>query len=154
MQITTKIFGEITIADDRIIRFPKGIVGFPDLTDFTLIYNSEHGNGAPIRWLQSLQEPAFAMPVMDPLIVVKDYAPVIQNELLEKLGELNDENLLVMVTVTIPSDIKKLTINLKAPIVINSDNLKACQVIVDNDDYLVKYPIYDILRANKKKAGV
>lgn len=154
MQITTKIFGEITIADDRIIRFPKGIVGFPDLTDFTLIYNSEHGNGAPIRWLQSLQEPAFAMPVMDPLIVVKDYAPVIQDELLEKLGELNDENLLVMVTVTIPSDIKKLTINLKAPIVINSDNLKACQVIVDNDDYLVKYPIYDILRANKKKAGV
>lgn len=154
MQITTKIFGEITIADDRIIRFPKGIVGFPDLKDFTLIHDSEDGGNAAIRWIQSLQEPAFAMPVMDPLSIVPDYAPEIADEIIANLGECGSDDLLVLVTVTVPSDITKMTINLKAPIVINSDNLKACQAIVENDDYMVKFPIYDILKANRKKAGV
>ena len=61
MTIMTKVFGEITIDDDRIIKFPKGIVGFPDLTDFALLHDSEKGTDS-IHWLQSLQEPAFAMP--------------------------------------------------------------------------------------------
>ena len=66
MKITTKVFGEITIEDDRIIHFPSGIIGFPELTDFALIHDEEKGAGA-IHWLQSVQEPAFAMPVIDPL---------------------------------------------------------------------------------------
>ena len=154
MTITTKIFGEITIEDDKIIHFEKGIVGFSDLTDFTLIFNSEGKEDAPIRWLQSLQEPAFAMPVMDPLLVKPDYNPCIAEEVLVGLGELTSDNMLVMTTVTVPSDIKKLTTNLMAPIIVNTENLKACQVIVDGGDYPVKFPIYPVLQAAKKKAGV
>ena len=58
-----------------------------------------------------------------------------------------------MVTVTVPKDIKKMTVNLKGPIVINAAQRLATQVIVEGDEYLVKYPIYDILNANKEKAG-
>lgn len=58
--------------------------------------------------------------------------------------------MLVLVTLTVPSDIKKMSVNLRAPIVIHTDNRKACQVIVDDDKYLVKYPIYEILQAAKK----
>ena len=43
MQIKTKVFGEITIDDDKIIDFPNGIVGFPDLVQFTLIHDEEKG---------------------------------------------------------------------------------------------------------------
>lgn len=154
MTITTKIFGEITIEDDKIIHFEKGIVGFSDLTDFTLIFDSDDKEDAPIRWLQSLQEPGFAMPVMDPLLVKPDYTPEIADELLAGLGDLTPNNMLVMTTVTVPSDIKKLTTNLMAPIIVNTENLKACQVIVDGDDYPVKFPIYPVLQAARKKAGV
>ena len=154
MTITTKIFGEITIEDDKIIHFEKGIVGFSDLTDFTLIFDSDDKEDAPIRWLQSIQEPGFAMPVMDPLLVKPDYTPEIADELLVGLGDLTPDNMLVMTTVTVPSDIKKLTTNLMAPIIVNTENLKACQVIVDGDDYPVKFPIYPVLQAAKKKAGV
>ena len=154
MTITTKIFGEITIEDDKIIHFEKGIVGFSDLTDFTLIFDSDDKEDAPIRWLQSLQEPGFAMPVMDPLLVKPDYTPEIADELLAGLGDLTPDNMLVMTTVTVPSDIKKLTTNLMAPIIVNTENLKACQVIVDGDDYPVKFPIYPVLQAARKKAGV
>ena len=151
MKITTKVFGEITIEDDRIIHFPSGIIGFPELTDFALIHDEEKGAGA-IHWLQSLQEPAFAMPVMDPLIVCPDYNPEVDDELLRPIGELVPDEILVMVTVTIPSDLTRMTVNLRGPVIINALEKKACQVIVEGDAYPVKYPIYDILNS-RKKAG-
>ena len=152
MQITTKVFGEITIDDEKIINFPSGIIGFPELTDFALIHEEEKGTDT-IHWLQSLQEPAFAMPVMDPLIVCPDYNPEVDDELLNSIGEIVPEELLVMVTVTIPKDIKNMTVNLKGPMVINAAQRKATQVIVEGDEYQVKFPIYEILNKKKEKAG-
>ena len=152
MQITTKVFGEITIDDEKIIHFPNGIIGFPELTDFAMIHDEEKGTDT-IHWLQSLKEPAFAMPVMDPLIVCPDYNPEVDDELLNSIGEIVPEELLVMVTVTVPKDIKKMTVNLKGPMVINAARRKATQVIVEGDEYKVKFPIYDILNQKKEKAG-
>ena len=152
MQITTRVFGEVTIDDDKIIHFPGGIIGFPDLQDFALIHDEEKGTDT-IHWMQSLQEPAFAMPVMDPLIVCPDYNPEVDDELLNNIGEIVPEEFLVMVTVTVPKDIKKMTVNLKGPMVINATQRKATQVIVEGDEYPVKFPIYDILNQNKEKAG-
>lgn len=152
MEIKTKVFGQITIDDDKIITFPRGIVGFPDLTEFALIHDKEKGTET-IHWLQSIQEPAFAMPVMDPLLVCPDYNPEVDDELLSHLGEINENELLVLVTVTVPKDIKKMTVNLKGPIVINAAEKTATQVIVEGEQYQVKFPIYDILNADKKKAG-
>ena len=152
MNVMTKVFGEITIDDDRIITFPKGIIGFPDLTEFALLHDSEKGSDS-IHWLQSIQEPGFAMPVMDPLIVCPDYNPEVDDELLKHLGELNPEELLVLVTVTVPKDLTQMTVNLRGPIIIDAIGRKATQVIVEGDEYQVKFPIYDILNENKKKAG-
>ena len=152
MNIMTKVFGEITIDDDRIITFPKGIIGFPDLTEFALLHDSEKGSDS-IHWLQSIQEPGFAMPVMDPLIVCPDYNPEVDDELLKHLGELNPEELLVLVTVTVPKDLTQMSVNLKGPVIIDAVGRKATQVIVEGDEYQVKFPIYDILNENKKKAG-
>ncbi|MDE7133259.1 MAG: flagellar assembly protein FliW [Lachnospiraceae bacterium] len=150
MQITTKVFGKIMIDDDKIIHFPKGIIGFPDLTEFTLVHDEEKGTDS-IHWLQSIQEPAFAMPVMDPLIVCPDYNPEADDELFNVLGEIKPEELLVLVTVTVPKDLTQMSVNLKGPIVINAAEKRALQIIVEGDEYKVKFPIYDIL--NKKKAG-
>lgn len=152
MQILTKVFGEIVIDDDKIIHFPKGIIGFPELTEFTLVHDEEKGTES-IHWLQSLQEPAFAMPVMDPLIVCPGYNPEADDELLGVIGEIVPEELLVLVTVTVPKDLTRMSVNLKGPIVINAAEKKAVQIIVEGDEYQVKYPIYDILNKNREKAG-
>ena len=149
MTIETRIFGEVTIDDQKIIHFENGIIGFPDLTDFALIYDVEKGNDVGIRWMQSIQEPAFAMPVMDPLLVKEDYNPEVEDELLKPLGGLDPDQLLVLVTVTVPKDIKKMTVNLKGPFVINAETRKACQIIIE-DDYDVKFPVYEILESRKK----
>ena len=94
MRIETKIFGTVEITDDKIITFENGIIGFPELNHFTLLHDDEAGTDAGIRFLQSMEEPGFAMPVMEPLIVKQDYDPVVEDELLAGIGELNENNLL------------------------------------------------------------
>lgn len=151
MTITTKLFGEIEVDNQKKITFSQGIIGFPDLKDFLLIHDSESKGG--IRWMQSVQEPAFAMPVIDPLVVKPDYNPSIEDELLKPLGDIKEENTLVLVTITVPHDLEKMTVNLKAPIIINGENRAASQLIVDDDQYMVKFPIYEILKEAKERAG-
>ena len=149
MVINTRVFGEVTIEDNKLIHFPGGIVGFPELKDFALIHDPDQGENGGIRWMQSVQEPQFAMPVIDPLRVRPDYNPEADDELLSAIGEINPDELLELVTITVPSDLTKMTVNLMAPFVINVATRKACQVVVDG--YEVKFPIYDILQKMKKE---
>ena len=149
MKIQTRIFGEVEISDDKIITFENGIIGFPDLKHFTLLHDEEKGTNAGIRFMQSIEEPSFAMPVMDPLVVAPDYNPQVNEELLASAGNLTEENILVLVTVTVPSDLTKMTVNLQGPFVINVEEHKACQVILDTEKYPVKFPIYDVLQSRK-----
>lgn len=144
----TRIFGKVTIDEEKVIHFANGIIGFPDLKDFILIHDGEKEGG--ISWLQSVQEFQFALPVMDPLLVMPDYNPQVEDELIHPLGELIPEEMLVLVTVTAPSDIRNLSINLKAPIIINAAERKAIQVVAEGEEHPVKYMIYDILEAAKK----
>ena len=152
MKVNTKLFGEIEISEDKILIFQDGIIGFPELKRFALLHDEERGNEAGIRFLQSLDEPGFAMPVMNPLVVKPDYDPEVDDELLAGAGKITPDNLLVLVTVSIPGDLTQMSVNLQGPFVINIEEHKACQIIVDNGNYPVKFPIYDILQAGK--AGV
>lgn len=146
MKAETKWFGTIDIAEDKIITFDKGIIGFENCKKYTIIYDVEKDEDVSIMWLQSLDEPSLALPIMKPEIVKKDYDPVVEDEILNTLGEnIKDAELLVVCALTVPSDLTKMTINLKAPIIINVDTLKGVQLIADNEDYLVKFSIYDIL---------
>lgn len=151
MTIETKLFGSIDVDDNKLISFPQGIIGFPDLKDFLLVHDGEGESN--VKWMQSVQEPAFAMPVVDPLMIIPDYNPDIEDELLKPLGDITPENMLVLVTITVPKEIEKMTVNLKGPIVINFETRKAGQLIIDDEKYMVKFPIYEILKAAKEKAG-
>ena len=149
MKLATRIFGEVEIDDSKIISFPNGIIGFPDLKKFILMYDEEKGTDT-IKWLQSIDEPSFAMPVMDPLIVCPDYKPEVDRTTVDIIGELSNEDLLVLVTVTVPHDLKQMTVNLMGPFIINVKECKGVQTIVDNEEYPVKFPIYEILQKNKE----
>lgn len=152
MIIETRVFGEVNIDDNKIIHFENGIVGFPELQDFALVHDVDKGDNAGIRWMQSIQEPAFAMPVMDPLIVKDDYNPIVDDEVLKPIGAFEIEGILVLTTVTVPKDLTKMSVNLKAPIVINVSERKAVQIILDGDEYQVKFPVYEIIKAKKEGA--
>ena len=86
MVVNTRIFGKIDIEESKIITFEKGIIGMPDFKKFTLIYDSDKKD-SNIRWLQSLDDGTMALPVVDPLIVLDKYEPLVNAELMERLGE-------------------------------------------------------------------
>lgn len=153
MLINTRYFGEIDVDDQKIITFDNGLIGFEALKRFTLIYNNESEESGAVNWLQSLDEPLVALPLISPFYVMSDYNPVVEDEVLTKLGELNAENTVIFLTLTVPSDITKMTTNLKAPIIINADTKKGCQVIAENPEYVVKYNIYDVIQKMKEKKG-
>ena len=150
MQINTNRFGEIEVDEEKVITFENGIIGFPQLQHFMLIHDEKEGNEAVIRFLQSIEEPGFAMPVMDPFMVKPDYNPEVDDELLASAGNLTDDNTLVLVTLTVPSDLTRMSVNLQGPFVINVEERKACQIIVEGGQYPVKFPIYDILQSGKR----
>lgn len=149
MTLETRLFGNIEIDGSKIINFKDGMIGFEELKQFMIIHDSEKEN-AKILWLQSLDEGQIAFPVIDPLLICKDYNPVVEDELFKSIGEIVNDELLVLTTITVPSDLEKMTTNLKAPIVINPVTMKGCQIIVDNEEYMVRYPIYDIFKGSKE----
>ena len=151
MSVNTKMFGEIEISEEKIITFEKGLIGLPDLKRFALITDAEDEN-AKIQWLQSLDEPEMALPIINPYEILDEYNPVVEDELLKPLGEFKEEDMMLMVTIRVPQDITQMSINLKGPIIINAAERKGCQIIVE-DEMQVRFPVYEILKQKKEKAG-
>lgn len=152
MVLETKLFGKVDIDEKKRLHFENGLIGFPNLKNFFLIRDEEKASSI-ISWLQSVEETAMALPVMDPLKVIESYNPMIEDELLKPLGELTEDNLMALVTVTVPREIEKISINLQAPILINADTKQACQLILEDGDYPVRYPIYEVLNNMNEKDG-
>ena len=131
----------------------RGMIGFPNLTHFALIFDEEKKDKKfKIMWLQSMDDGEVAFPVADPIQLKEDYKPLVNEEIIAPLGEMTEENTYILVTVTVPKRVEDFSINLKAPIVINMDTNKGAQIITE-DDYPVKYKVYDLLKGNTEKAG-
>ena len=153
MKAETRYFGTVDIEDEKVLNFPMGIIGFENLKKFALIYDIEREEKSKISWLQSLEEPALALPVISPFDIKEEYTPIIEDELMKNIGDPADADTLIFVTMYIPSDLTKMTANLKAPIIINTVNREAMQVIVENEEYIIKYNVYDAIQRLKAKAG-
>ena len=150
MLVKTRFFGEVDIEDEKILTFDNGIMGFEDMKRWTLIYDIEKGSEGPISWFQSLDMAELALPVINPYTVTAVYEPVVEDELLKPLGEFKDEELVTFLTITIPrEDPSKTTANFRAPILINPVNRKGIQVIVNNEDYPIKFSIYESVQKMK-----
>ena len=153
MKIDTKYFGEIEIGDEKIIHFESGIMGFEEYKDFTILYDSEAEKKPFFSWLQCVTEKGLAFPVVNPLNVIKDYNPVVEEALLEPLGELKDEDIVLLVFATIPKDIKETSVNMKAPVIVNAANGKAIQVILEKGNYSIKHKIGGNMLALARKTN-
>lgn len=136
MNIATTRFGEIDIDESKIINMQGEILGFEHLKKYILHIQDER---TPFLWLQSLDDGAIAFVVINPLAVKPDYEPVISDDDVKCLGIESVEDVVLMAIVTIRSDPFTVSVNLRAPIVINSSNKLAKQVVLDDPEYPVQY---------------
>ena len=150
MLVKTKYFGEINLSEDKIITMERGMFGFEEYKKYTILFDSEKEGRPNVSWFQSVEEPSLAFSVINPMAVMEDYNPIVEDELLKGLGEITEENIVVLLPLTVPQEITNMTANLKAPIIINADTRKGAQVVVENEEYEIKYKIYDILKGKKE----
>ena len=156
MNVKTRHFGDVEVEDSKVITMDNGLFGFENYKKYVLLYDSSTDEIPNIQWLQSVDEELLALPVMIPTTIVGEYNPVVEDESLECLGEWNEDAISMLVTVTVPIDVKNMSINLKAPILINTETMKGCQVIAENPEYEIKFMIHDLLeqaRAKKEAEG-
>ena len=150
MKVQTKFFGEIDLPEEKIITLERGLIGLEQYKKYTILYDEEKEDNN-ISWFQSCDEPSLALPVIKPWLVKEQYNPVVEDELLTNIGELTEENLVILLTMTVPDDITKMSVNLKAPIIINADSRKGAQLIAENDDYEVKFMVYELFKSKKEE---
>lgn len=140
MKITTRDFGEVEIDDSTVIDIPGGILGFEQFTKYTLL--SPLGENTFPMWLQSVEavQPCFV--VYDPMQIYSDYSFEITDEEQEQLKISEDVPYRVLTVAIVPDNYRETTINLRCPLVINTKENIAAQIILE--DYDFKYPVYDI----------
>jgi len=136
MKIRTIRFGELEIPDEKIITMSKPILGFENLKRYCLI---EREDCEPFLWYQSIENPAAAFPVVNPLLFCPDYKIEVNPREIEELHIRDVKSVETYTIVTIPADPANMTINLQGPILINTETCLAKQLVLVNSGYDVKY---------------
>ncbi len=140
MILKTHLFGEIIVKEEEVINFTKPILGFDDCSQYVLV---EKESIFPTFWLQSVNNPGLAFPVVSPFSVNEDYSIKLQNHDLDdiRLKDIND--ILVLTLMVVPQVLSSIRTNLRAPIIYNPVNKVAKQLVLHDDKYPVHYYIMD-----------
>ncbi|SFL84377.1 flagellar assembly protein FliW [Salibacterium qingdaonense] len=139
MNIQTKYFGEVTIDDNRIIRFDHGLPAFEEETAFVLLpFSSDE----VFFILQSVHTPQLGFVVTDPFQFFNDYQVEVPDSVVEQLAIERQEDVALFVTLTLEEPFSKTTANLQAPILLNMAAQKGKQHILSESPYERKHFIF------------
>lgn len=138
MRLNTKYHGVREYREEDIITFRKGLPGFEGLKKYILFPVEEN---ELFSILQSLEDETIGLVVVSPFNVIKEYELALREELLKTLMIESESDVLVINTVTLSSKIENITVNLKAPIIINIKTGLGEQIILDKDEYGIKHPL-------------
>jgi len=123
----------------RELTFPAGLLGFPQSQRFSLS-RFEAGDGTPSPFFvltSSDRELSFL--VIHPDLVSADYCLPLSAELLGRLGNGSQQQVLPLLIVTVRQRIEEITVNLQGPLAIGIDSGIGVQLVVE--DYPLRYPL-------------
>ena len=141
MKIKTTRFGTISIKEEKIIKMPFGMLGFPDKKEFLIL---QHQENSPFFWYQSIDDPGLAFVITNPFLFIPDYKIDLEMTLKEMSwnGDGNNSYLDLFIIVNIPKGMPhKMTGNFIGPILVNSKNYQAVQMILSDSPYTHRFPL-------------
>ena len=133
-------FGDFTIDDDKIITFAKGLYGFEQQHQFML--TNVPNWPSTFKLLQAIDDPALGLIVLP----LKDAGePIDRKDFTEACDILGYDHektaILGLVTMRPHSQDHAFTVNLKAPLLIETEKRQGCQHVFSNDKYLLRHPL-------------
>ncbi len=139
MEVTTARFGALSVDDERVVTV-DALMGFPDAQRFTLVAVPDNED---FFWLQSLDDGSLAFLAAVPWSYFPHYAPEIGDEDERALGLHDDTDATVLCLLSIDREAGRVTANLMAPVVINTQTRRARQIVL----YDQGWPVAEILGA-------
>lgn len=136
--IQTKYLGETEITNDKIISFDSGLPGFEEERQFVLLDISEN---VVFQVLQSVTSPELAFFVVNPYLLFNDYSIKLNEHAIETLDIKEEKDVAVLTVMTLKEPFSDSTVNLKAPLVINLENKRGKQYILNDDVYSMRAKI-------------
>ena len=154
-EVRTTRFGDletVSVSEDAIWTFPDGLPGFERHTTFALM---EHERLEPFMWLQSVEDPMTGFLVIEPALLVNDYSFDLGDPDVELLGLSDDVQPRVLAVLVVPGDVRAMTANLQAPLVINPATRLGKQVILTDERFSLRHPVFGPaeVRAGQGRAG-
>lgn len=141
MKITTTRFGDVEVDESLLLEFKLPIIGYNNLKKFVLI---DHNETSCFKWLQSAESAETAFPVTMASYFDINYVFEIPDENAEKIGLENSDNLIVFNIATIPANNpNNTTINLRAPVIVNTKNMQAMQIILPDETLKIRHSIFE-----------
>ncbi len=139
MKIQTTRFGLIEVDQSRLLKFPTGVLGFPDITEYALLQTNDEGN---FFWLQAVDRSDVAFVVCDPLLFVPDYQVPIRPEDCEQIDLKSMDEAQVLIIVNKVD--RTLTGNVQGPLVINAINRTGRQLVLSEKKYSTRHPLINL----------
>lgn len=136
MELKTVRFGNIGVDESNIITMKGPILGFEKLNRYVLIDKKEE---AAFWWLQSVDDGEVVFVVVNPFLIKLDYKPELQDDDV-KLLEIEDQaDVLLLGIVTIGSNPLQISVNVRAPIVVNWKKKLGKQIVLEDSSLGVQY---------------
>ena len=145
MEVKTTRFGFIEVNEQRLLLFPKGILGFPENKRFVLVQTNDEGN---FFWLQSVERAELAFVVCDPLLFVPDYQVPVKSEEFTDIGLDKRDDAQVLIIVNKVDN--TLTGNLQGPLVLNARNRQGLQLVLSEKKHSTRHPLMNLEHKQKK----
>ena len=137
MNIQTAFLGEVSIEETQIVNFEHGLPGFEEENQFIMIPLED---SSVYQVLQSIKTQQIAFITVNPFAFT-NYSFDLDESTVHSLGIKSEEDVAILSIVTVKEPFSDSTLNLKAPIVINTKSQKAKQTILENAEFPLRHPI-------------
>lgn len=140
MNIKTRNYGDIFINEDDIVMFTEGMYGFEEYKKYVILKDSPEDD---IMYLQSIDNTDLSFVLIDSFAIKNDYEPSVEDDDLKALEVQDISELKFLLVAIITKEIQDSVVNLKSPIAINPGLRIAKQVILENLEYPLRYPVFN-----------
>ena len=128
----------MSVEEIPVLELVEPMPGFPGQRRFALVRMDDAG---VLCALCSLDDPDLRFLVVPPAAFFDDYFPVISDETVTVLGIESPDDVLVLAVVNPGESAASATVNLLAPVLVNTGNRRATQVILDDASLPVRAPL-------------
>ncbi len=139
MLVQSTRFGELDVAEEQIMDFPEGLLGFPDEKRFALM---EYKPESPFFILQSMSDPDLTFLMINPFAFFNDYDFHMDDVMMAEIGLSADNPPTVFNIATVKDKLENMTVNLAGPVLVNVRDRKAAQWVIEKTQFPTRYPLF------------